>query len=163
MGHPEQELSKTLCIINDLGLHARAAEKIAKIASGAAFGVWIAKDGNRVDAASIIDILTLSCAKDTKITLTIDDPSDIDVLAAIEDNQSNAQTVEESSSAAEKSPAEGWDALDRSYVKGGKYSGDDLYDPAAFEYDKNAFESGLPEGGYSGDDDYDPAAGGLGR
>jgi len=81
---PEQALSKTLCIINELGLHARAAAKIAKIASTANAGVWIAREGDRVDAASIIDILTLSCAKHTQVTLSVDDPSDISILTAIE-------------------------------------------------------------------------------
>jgi len=84
MGQSDQTLSRTLCIKNDLGLHARAAAKIAKIASTATAGVWIARKGDRVDAASIIDILTLSCAKDTQITLSVDDPADVGVLTAIE-------------------------------------------------------------------------------
>ena len=33
-----------------------------------------------MDAASIIDIITLACAKGSKITLKIDDQSDLDIL-----------------------------------------------------------------------------------
>jgi len=84
MDQTDQTLSRTLRVINDLGLHARAAAKIAKLASKAAAGVWIAKNGARVDAASVIDILTLACTKHTQITLSIDNPSDVDVLTAIE-------------------------------------------------------------------------------
>ena len=40
------------------------------------------------------------------------------------------------------------------YYKGGEFSGDDVYDPAAGVTFKGALESG----GFSGDDSYDPAA-----
>lgn len=77
-------LSRNLRIRNELGLHARAAAQIAKIVGNANAGVWITKNGGRVDASSIIDILTLSCAKDAQITITVDDPADIDILDALE-------------------------------------------------------------------------------
>ena len=85
MVRPAKTLSRNLRIINELGLHARAAAKIAKIVSPAIAGVWISKNGDKVDASSIIDILTLSCAKDAQITITVEDPADIDVLNAIEE------------------------------------------------------------------------------
>ena len=69
---------------NELGLHARAAAIISKIAQTAASRVWITKDGETVDASSIMDILTLACEKDSEIILEIDDPSDKHVLADIE-------------------------------------------------------------------------------
>jgi len=84
MDRVKQVLSRNLRVTNELGLHARAAAEIAKIAGNANAGVWIAKDEDRVDAASIIDILTLSCAKGTRITVSVDDPKDIDTLTAIE-------------------------------------------------------------------------------
>ena len=37
----------------------------------------------RVDASSIIDILSLACSKGSKITLKIDEESDIDILNEI--------------------------------------------------------------------------------
>ncbi len=74
------ELSRDVIVINELGLHARSSAKIAEIARKANYNVWIIKDKKKVDASSIIDILTLECAKGSIITLKIDDQSDIDVL-----------------------------------------------------------------------------------
>ncbi len=67
-------------ITNELGLHARAAAKIARLAMQAEKIIWIIKDDEKVDASSIIDILTLGCSKGTMIKITTDNESDIDVL-----------------------------------------------------------------------------------
>jgi phosphocarrier protein HPr len=72
-------------IINDLGLHARSAAQIAHIAQNSIAKVWIEKDDEKADASSIIDILTLACAKETKITIIIEDPGDLPILDAIAD------------------------------------------------------------------------------
>ena len=76
-------MTRDVIIINELGLHARSAAGIAKIAQNAKSKVWIIKDGQKVDASSIIDILTLACTKGSKITLKIDNRSDNDILNAI--------------------------------------------------------------------------------
>ena len=80
MNKSDNKLFKSVTIINDLGLHARSASQIAKLAQNVKSKVWIIKDGEKVDAASIIDILTLACPKGSKITLKIDDQSDLDIL-----------------------------------------------------------------------------------
>lgn len=80
MNNSSNELSRHVTIVNDLGLHARSAAKIAKLVQNVKSNVWIIKDGERADASSIIDILTLACPKGTKITLTIDDQSDLGIL-----------------------------------------------------------------------------------
>ena len=77
--------SRDVTIINELGLHARAAAMIAKLAQTARSKVWIIKDGEEVDASSVIDILTLACAKDSNVQLRIDDHLDLDVLNNIAD------------------------------------------------------------------------------
>ena len=69
-----------MTIINDLGLHARSAAKIAKLVQNVKSNVWIFKDGKMADASSIIDILTLVCPKGSTITLKIDDQSDLGIL-----------------------------------------------------------------------------------
>ncbi len=76
-------LFRNVVIINDLGLHARAAAKISRIAQNAEAHVWMLKDGNRVDAASIVDILTLTGTKGSKIRIEIEDPSDSNLLDKI--------------------------------------------------------------------------------
>lgn len=80
MNKSDTKLLKRVTITNDLGLHARSAAQIAKLARNLKSKIWIIKDGEKVDAASIIDILTLACPKGSQITLKIDDPSDLDIL-----------------------------------------------------------------------------------
>jgi phosphocarrier protein HPr len=80
MNNPSNELSRRVTIINDLGLHARSAAKIAKLAQNVKSNVWIIKDGKKADASSIIDILTLVCPKGSTITLKIDNQSDLGIL-----------------------------------------------------------------------------------
>ncbi|MBC2744792.1 MAG: HPr family phosphocarrier protein [Desulfosarcina sp.] len=75
--------SITLRIVNDLGLHARSAAKLAKLAGEASGGVWILKNGNTADATSMLDILTLTCPKGTEITVSIDDEADMNTLERI--------------------------------------------------------------------------------
>ncbi len=72
-------------VVNELGLHARSAAKLAKIAQKAKSRVWIKKNEQQVDAKSIIDILTLGCKKGSQIEVMIDDKKDIDILNSIKD------------------------------------------------------------------------------
>ncbi len=76
-------LSRDVVIINELGLHARSAAGIAKLAQNANSKVWLIRGEERVDASSIIDILSLACSKGSKITLEIDEEADIDILNEI--------------------------------------------------------------------------------
>lgn len=77
------ELSKNVIIINELGLHARSAAKIAKLAQNAESTVWLIRGKEKADAASILDVLTLACPKGSKITLKVNNKSDIDILNSI--------------------------------------------------------------------------------
>jgi len=83
MGNLIDDLSKDVIIVNELGLHARSAVRIAKLAEGAKSKVWIIKSGEKADAVSIIEILTLACPKGSKITVKIDEQKDIEILNAI--------------------------------------------------------------------------------
>jgi phosphocarrier protein HPr len=80
MDKEQGNYSKSVVITNELGLHARAASKIAQIAVRAKDTIWIVKEGEKVDASSIIDILTLGCSKGTTITFTTGNDSDADIL-----------------------------------------------------------------------------------
>jgi phosphocarrier protein HPr len=72
--------SKKVIIINELGLHARSAAKIAKLAQNAKSTIWLTKDNEKADASSIIDILTLACPKGSRIVLSADSQSDIHII-----------------------------------------------------------------------------------
>ncbi len=67
---------KKIIVASPLGIHARPAALIAKQAAEASGSVYIVKDDEKVDAASIIDILTLGCAKGAEITLQCEEASD---------------------------------------------------------------------------------------
>ena len=66
-------------------MHARPASKIAQIAESAESDVWISVNSNKVDATSIIDILTLCAVKGTQIVVEIENEKDMIVLDQIVD------------------------------------------------------------------------------
>jgi len=72
-------LSRHVIIVNELGLHARSAARIAMLAQNGKSNIWIIKDSTKADASSVIDLLTLACEKGSKITIKIDDPLDIEI------------------------------------------------------------------------------------
>ncbi len=72
--------SRDVVVTNELGLHARSASKIAQLVQNAKATVWIIKDGKQANASSIIDVLTLACPKGSKLTLVIEDESDVETL-----------------------------------------------------------------------------------
>lgn len=78
-----EKKSITVTIENEFGLHARPAATIAKLAMKAKAAVWLSNGAETVDAASIIDILTLACVRGTEITLYIDDDGDENILEEI--------------------------------------------------------------------------------
>ena len=78
-----QAFSKDVTVVNDLGLHARSAAKIAEIAKDAVSKIWLQKNEERVDAGSILDILTLACGKGSKLTIVINDRLDMKTLNRI--------------------------------------------------------------------------------
>jgi phosphocarrier protein len=77
------ELSRQVVIVNELGLHARSAAKIAELAQNSKAAVWVKKGAEKADASSIVDILTLACEKGSKITLIIKDKADRQILEDI--------------------------------------------------------------------------------
>ena len=56
-------------IVNKLGLHARAAAKLTRLASRCACDVWLTRNGRRVNAKSIMGVMMLSAGKGATITI----------------------------------------------------------------------------------------------
>jgi phosphocarrier protein HPr len=83
MNRSQPALSRKVTIVNELGLHARSAAKIAELANRSKASVWIQKGDEKADASSIVDILTLACEKGTKITIHIKNKSDLSILEDI--------------------------------------------------------------------------------
>jgi len=77
------DLTRKVTIVNELGLHARPAAKIAQIVRNAAATVWVVRGPEQVDASSIMELLTLACEKGTTLTFTAADPADRHILDAL--------------------------------------------------------------------------------
>jgi phosphocarrier protein len=60
---------KTLKIVNELGLHARAATKLVQLASKFPCDVTVTKDGHEVNGKSIMGVLMLVASKGTTVTV----------------------------------------------------------------------------------------------
>lgn len=76
-------LDGTVMITATFGLHARPAAKLSTIARTARGSVWIEANGEKVDAANTLDILSLGCACGTQVRISIETASDANVLEEI--------------------------------------------------------------------------------
>jgi len=70
-------------IINKLGLHARAASKLVSCASQFESEVLIEKEGNKVNAKSIMGVMMLAASKGTEIRLVVDGRDENRCLEAV--------------------------------------------------------------------------------
>ena len=59
-------------VTNKLGLHARAAAKLVNMASGFESQIRLLRDGQEVDAKSIMGIMMLAASQGTQLELRVD-------------------------------------------------------------------------------------------
>jgi phosphocarrier protein len=78
-------LSRTVEIINERGLHARASAKFVKVASGFDAEVMVSREGQTVDARSIMGLMMLAAGHGSVITVSADGADAEEALAALED------------------------------------------------------------------------------
>ena len=76
-------MEKATLVKSEFGMHARPAGVIAKIADSAQAEIRLCVNLQKVDAASIIDILTLGAVKGTKVVVEIENKKDIEILNKI--------------------------------------------------------------------------------
>lgn len=74
---------KELTIRNKLGLHARAAAKIVQTSNQFQSNICIIKNGREANAKSMLDILTLSCPRGTRIELRAEGKDASEALSAL--------------------------------------------------------------------------------
>jgi phosphocarrier protein HPr len=60
----------TFLIINELGLHARAAIKLTQVAQKHSCDVELSREGQKANAKSVMGVLLLCGSKGTRITVT---------------------------------------------------------------------------------------------
>ncbi len=75
--------TRTLKIINRLGLHARAAAKVVHIANEYESEVFLGVDGEEVNAKSILGLLTLAATQGTPLTLRVEGSDELEAADAI--------------------------------------------------------------------------------
>jgi len=77
-------ITKQLIIINNLGLHARAAAKVVSTANKFESKIIFVKDDKNADARSIMKLLMLSASKGSSISVKIDGTDQNDAMSSIE-------------------------------------------------------------------------------
>ncbi|MCF8093450.1 MAG: HPr family phosphocarrier protein [Desulfotignum sp.] len=83
------QLSCNTIVLNQLGMHARPAAKIAQMAMDSESTIWLSDGNSRVDASSIIDILTLCATKGSRVHIqaeSFQDAAIIDKIKAFFEN-----------------------------------------------------------------------------
>jgi phosphocarrier protein HPr len=71
-------------IVNRLGLHARAAAKLVNTAGRFKSRVTVTKDGEEVDAKSILGVLLLAAGQGSHLTIRCDGADEAECMQAVE-------------------------------------------------------------------------------
>ena len=76
-------VSQDILIINRLGLHARAAAQLVRLANQYPCDIRLTKDGQVKNAKSVMDVLMLGATKDTTLKVSADGEKEEEALVAI--------------------------------------------------------------------------------
>jgi phosphocarrier protein NPr len=76
-------IEQTLTITNKLGLHARAATKLAQLSQNFSSKVTVKLENKEADASSIMALMLLAGGKGKQVTVTADGPDANDAIASI--------------------------------------------------------------------------------
>jgi phosphocarrier protein len=74
---------RTVKIVNELGLHARAATKLVQLAAKFPCELTLTKDGHEVNGKSIMGVLMLVASKGTSVTIRANGERADECVAAI--------------------------------------------------------------------------------
>ncbi len=78
-------ISREVTITNAIGLHARPATFFIQKANGYKSSVWVEKDDRKVNAKSLLGVLSLGIAKGMTIKLIAEGADENDALDGLED------------------------------------------------------------------------------
>ena len=82
--------TKEITVNNEVGLHARPATYFIQKANELKSGIWVEKEERRVNAKSLLGVLSLGIVKGTVITLIADGSDEaaaVDALCDLVDHQ----------------------------------------------------------------------------
>ncbi|MCX5856943.1 MAG: HPr family phosphocarrier protein [Deltaproteobacteria bacterium] len=77
------EQIKTFEIKNKLGMHARVAAKLVKVATRFKSRIYFEKDGQEVNGKSLLGILTLACPKGSRLIVRAEGMDAPEAMAAL--------------------------------------------------------------------------------
>ncbi len=76
---------KEITVINTLGLHARPAAQIVKIAAQRKASLWIEKDGERINGKSIMGVMMLAAEKGSTLILETSGEEEEELIRELEE------------------------------------------------------------------------------
>ena len=76
-------LQQDVEIINKLGLHARATAKLSQTANQFKSDVHLERNGNKVNAKSIMGVMMLAAAQGSTIAIETSGPDEVQALQAV--------------------------------------------------------------------------------
>ena len=77
-------LSKTIVVQNQVGLHARPATFFIQKSNEFKSSIWVEKDDRRVNAKSLLGVLSFGITKGMEITIITDGTDEKEAIEALE-------------------------------------------------------------------------------
>jgi len=75
--------SCSVVVVNQLGMHARAAARFVHLATRFEAQIKVARDTREMDGKSIMGLLLLAAARGTSLTITADGVDETEAIAAL--------------------------------------------------------------------------------
>ena len=72
-----------VAVVNQLGMHARAAARFVHLATRFESQIKVARDSREMDGKSIMGLLLLAAARGSRITITADGADETEAVAAL--------------------------------------------------------------------------------
>ena len=78
-------ISRNITIQNNVGLHARPATFFIQKVNSYKSSIWVEKDDRRVNAKSLLGVLSLGVTQGMQITLIADGQDEVEALNGLEE------------------------------------------------------------------------------
>jgi phosphocarrier protein HPr len=76
-------VSRSVVIVNELGMHARAAARFVRLATQFRSQVRIARENREMDGKSIMGVLLLAAARGSAVTISAEGTDEVEAVAAL--------------------------------------------------------------------------------
>jgi phosphocarrier protein len=76
-------IARTVTIVNQLGMHARAAAKFVHLASRFDSRIRVSRQGREMDGKSVMGLLLLAAPHGSSITISADGRDELDAVAKL--------------------------------------------------------------------------------